>query len=83
MHEYKNLYIPAVCVAVAVDVTLTGAAGGRTLQHVLMHGQNYGAENTHTQGQRVQSRRFKTLFSCIVCKYLGWGEGLRLIIYIY
>lgn len=32
--------IPAVCVAVAVNVALTGAARSWTLQHILMHGQN-------------------------------------------
>lgn len=35
-----GLHGPAVCVAVAVDVALAGAAGGRTLQDVLMHGQD-------------------------------------------
>lgn len=31
-----------MCVAVTVDVALAGAAGGRTLQHVLVHRQDYG-----------------------------------------
>ena len=36
----RVLSSPAVCVAVAVHVTLARAARGRTLEHVLMHGQD-------------------------------------------
>lgn len=32
--------VPAVCVAVTVDVALAGAARSRTLEDVFMHGQN-------------------------------------------
>lgn len=32
--------VPAVCVAVTVDVALAGAAGSWTLENIFMHGQN-------------------------------------------
>lgn len=42
--------VPAVGVAVAVDVSLTSAAGSRTLQDIFMHGQNCG-EKKHKEPQ--------------------------------
>lgn len=37
---YRNCDVPAVCVAVAVDVALAGAAGSRTLENIFVHGEN-------------------------------------------
>lgn len=47
------VWIPAMCVTVAVNMALTGTAGGWTLQHILMHGQNWGEDNTHTHTQSL------------------------------
>lgn len=48
-HKYYTViyvWVPAVCVAVAVNMALAGAARSWTLQHILMHGQNWGDNNT-------------------------------------
>ncbi len=39
-HSEKGDSVPAVCVSVAVDMTLTSAAWRWALQDILMHGQN-------------------------------------------
>ncbi len=40
-HSEKGDSVPAVCVSVAVDMTLTSAAWRWALQDILMHGQNW------------------------------------------
>lgn len=53
-HTAHCVCLPAVCVAVTVDVALAGAARSWTLQHIFMHGQNY---TTNTTQQTVGGLR--------------------------
>lgn len=69
--QYKGVMyinIPAVCVAVAVDMALTGAARSRTLQHVFMHGQNW--QDAQSRDQR-KLRKWKSLrWDLLIIKFV-------------
>lgn len=72
----KEDFVPAVCVTVAVDMTLTSAAWRWALQDILMHGQDWKSTNHIAERKESQSMKLlrtkKDISRSIVFKWKMW-----------
>lgn len=71
---YCDVWIPAVCVTVAVNMALASAARSWTLQHILMHGQNWEGDKIHTQETAVRENPLNSTTHHSYFIYLGLYE---------